>query len=96
MTQIENGFYEIIEKAKELEKEGICKVCVCDDSSFEVRYSINWNIQTGEEFVKASALVHKINEWADFADSGSDYLVYGVDNGCMGTMYMIDVYCVWL
>lgn len=61
MTQIENGFYEVIEMAKKLEAEGICRVYDCEDSSIERIFSIKWNIQTGEDFVKASALVHTID-----------------------------------
>lgn len=96
MTQIENGFYEIIEMAKQLEKEGICSVSDCEDSSIERRFSINWDIQTGEDFVKASALVHAIDEWAQFMDNENHYIVYSVEDGYTGKMLIIEVFCVWL
>ena len=96
MTQIENGFYEVIAMAKKLETEGVCKVYYCEDSSTELRFSINWNIQSGEEFVKASALARIVSEWADFADGEDGYITYGMEDDYTGRLYMIDVFCVWL
>lgn len=95
MTQIENGFYEVIELAKQLEKEGICSVLDCEDSSIERRFSINWDIQTGEDFVKASALVHAIDDWAQFIDRENHYFIYSVKDGYTDKMLIIDVSCVW-
>lgn len=96
MTQIENGFYEVIETAKKLEAEGVCRVYDCEDSSSERRFSINWNIQSGEEFVKASALARIVSKWADFADGEDGYVAYGIEDDYTGRLYMIDVFCVWL
>lgn len=96
MTQIENGFYKVIAMAKELETEGVCKVYDCENSSTERRFSINWNIQSGEEFIKASALVHVIDEWADYLDRERDYTTYSVEDDTPNKTFMIDVFCVWL
>ena len=96
MTQIENGFYKVIEMAKALEKEGVCKVYDCEDSSIERRFSINWDIQTGNDFVKASALVHAIDEWADYLDNWNGYNTYSVEDDTPNKTFMIDVFCIWL
>lgn len=95
MTQIENGFYEVIELAKQLEKEGICSVSDCEDSSIERRFSINWDIQTGEDLIKTSTLVHALNEWAQFIDRENNYFIYSVKDGYTDKMLIIDVSCVW-
>lgn len=96
MTQLENSYYEVIAMAKKLEAEGVCKVYDCEDSDAERRFSIKWNIQTGEDFVKASALVHAIDEWADYLDRWHDYETYSVEVDFPYREYMIDVFCVWL
>lgn len=96
MTQIENGFYEVIEMAKKLEAEGACKVYDCEDSSIGRRFSIKWNLQTGNDFVKASALVHAIDEWADYLDHWNGYNTYSVEDDSTNKTLMIDVFCVWL
>jgi hypothetical protein len=66
MTQFENGYYEVIAMAKKLEAEGVCKVYDCEDSDTKRRFSIKWDIQTGKDFAKASALVRIIDKWADY------------------------------
>lgn len=96
MTQLENGYYEVIAMAKKLEAEGVCRVYDCEDSDTERRFSIKWDIQTGEDFVKASALVHVIVEWADYLDRWHDYETYSIEVDSPYRVYMIDVFCVWL
>lgn len=96
MSRIEAELSKILDIAKMCDKEGFCKLCLREVSDIELRYSLNWDIQTGEEFVKASALVHLIDEWAEFAEGQDGYVVYGVEDGPLGRVYMIDVSCVWL
>lgn len=96
MTQIENGFYELIAMAKELAKQGICSVSCIEKMSFSVRYLIEWDIQNGNDFVKASALVKLIDEWAEWGEKDREEITYSIEDDCTGTIYMIDVSCVWL
>lgn len=97
MGEINRRYYELKKMAKELEEKGICKVYACGEFPCEVRFAIDdWNIQTGEDFIKASALVHIIDEWAECAENGSNYIAYAVEDDYTATMYIIEVYCVWL
>ena len=95
---IGNTYYELKAMAEELEKEGICVVYEIGEWCDEECFSVHWTISRGEDFVKASAFAHVVNEWADII--GDDiikpvirYSVYDINNN---QTYIIKISPVWL
>lgn len=96
MSRIEAELIKILDIAKMCDKEGFCKLCLYKVEECELIYSLYWDIQTGEEFVKASALVHKIAEWADWEEGEDDYIAYSAEDPDKDFIYTFKVSCVWL
>lgn len=98
MTQIENGFYELIAMAKELEKEGICNVYDVDEWRDEECFSVEWTISRGDEFVKASAFAHKVAEWAESeaGDIIDAVTIYSAEDIRNNMEYLIRIPPIWL
>jgi len=96
MSRIEAELRKILDIAKMYDREGFCKLCLCKSEDYELIHSLYWDIQTGEEFVKASALVHKIAEWADCEYGEDGYVAYSAEDPDKDFIYMFKVSCVWL
>lgn len=96
MSRIGAELSKILDIAKMCDKEGFCKLCPCKSGDDEFIYSLYWDIQTGEEFVKASALVHKIAKWAEYEEGEDDYVAYCAEDPDKDFIYTFKVSCVWL
>jgi hypothetical protein len=96
MSRIEAEMSKILDIAKMCDKEGFCKLCLCKSEDDKLIYSLYWDIQTGEEFVKASALVHKIAEWANCGYGEDGYVAYCAEDPDKDLIYIFEVSCVWL
>lgn len=96
MSRMEVEVSMILDIAKMCDEQGFCKLCLLESSDIELRYSLYWDIQTGEEFVKASALVHKIAEWAECEDGEDNCVIYSAEDPDRDFIYMFKVSCVWL
>lgn len=98
MTQIGSTYYELKEMAKTLEKEGICNVYDVNGWSDEEGFSVEWVIEHGDEFVKASAFAHKVAEWAETIDGDETdaVTIYSVEDTRNDMQYLIRISPVWL
>lgn len=87
---IKERFEEIRTRAIKLDEEGICYLY----RNAKNALSIGWTLATGEDFVKASALAHIINEWGQYSDIENDFIVYSCWE--KEQEWRIIVECVWL
>lgn len=91
---IQEGFKRIRERAEQLEKEGVCLLW----RNAEFSLGIDWTLSTGEDFVKASGLVHMIENWSDSVDCeyGNAYYRQAGQTPNGWEIWQITVSCVWL
>lgn len=91
---VKEKFEEIRARAIQLSEEGVCVLW----RNAENALAIDWTLETGEDFVKASGLAHMVNEWDDSPEIDNNYTIHSqceeISEGWQE--WRIYVSCVWL